>query len=125
MMKCFAHNEIDAVGICKACSKAICASCTIDTGRGIACSDTCSLEVDQQNQIIDKSKKIYSIGEKAPFMPTGLIVYFFFGIIFTGVSIFNFFHRGSIEWLSLLMGIGFIIIGLIAWHKNKHLNLNC
>ena len=124
-MKCFTHHEIDAVGICKACSKAVCASCTTDTGRGLSCSDACSSEIDQQNQIIDKSKKIYSIGEKAPFMPTGLIIHFFFGFLFSGFSIFNYFQQGSLEWFLLLMGLGFLVIGIIGWHKNKQLNLNC
>lgn len=124
-MKCFSHQENEAVGICKACSKAVCVSCAIDTGRGISCGDTCSLEIDSQNQIIDKSKRIYSIGEKPPLMPTGLIIYFFFGILFTCFGMYQSFQRGSIQWFLLLMGLGFAVIGVIGWLKNRKLNLNC
>jgi hypothetical protein len=54
-MKCFQHNENDSIGICKACQKALCASCVIDTGRGLACSQECANEVNDMNAIIDKS----------------------------------------------------------------------
>ena len=124
-MKCYTHNELDAIGVCKACSKAICNSCAIDTGRGLSCSEECSKEIDEQNQIIDKSKKIYSIGESPALMPTGLIMYFFFGIIFTGFGVYKSTQSGSLQWFLLLMGAGFIIVGFIGWFKNRKLNLNC
>lgn len=124
-MKCFGHLQVDAIGLCKSCSKAVCADCVIDTGRGLCCSDICVTELSEQNQIIDKSKRIYSIGTKAPLIPTGLLMYFFFGFTFGGFGIFQTIKNGSPEWFLLVMGTGFLVVGVLAWIKNRKLNLNC
>jgi len=63
-MNCFKHNDNSANGICKACNKAVCTECIIDTGNGIACSEECEKEVLDINKILDQSKQIYSIGSK-------------------------------------------------------------
>jgi hypothetical protein len=124
-MKCFTHHDHEAIGICKACHKAVCSSCAKDTGKGLACSDNCIKEVEEQNQIIDKSKHIYGIGKKPALMPTGLIMHFLFGILFAGFGIYQSVERGVPEWFLLLMGAGFIVVGCIGWYKNRKLNLNC
>ena len=36
-MKCYYHNERDAVGVCRACSKGLCPDCVSDLGPAIAC----------------------------------------------------------------------------------------
>jgi hypothetical protein len=35
-MKCYYHHEVDAVGLCKSCSKGICPECAFDVGGGLA-----------------------------------------------------------------------------------------
>ncbi len=124
-MKCFQHKNEEASGICKACCKAICVECAIDTGRGLACSDKCSVEIGEQNQIVDKSKRIYSIGSKPPLLPTGLIMYFFFGLTFGGFGIYASVQGGKPEWFLLVMGAGFLLVGCLGWFKNRKLNINC
>ena len=44
-MKCFEHPEVDAVGICTACDRGLCAECATDMERGLACKDRCEHEV--------------------------------------------------------------------------------
>lgn len=36
-MKCFHHPGLEAVGICKFCSKGLCGGCAVDLGHGLAC----------------------------------------------------------------------------------------
>src|SRR5436190_13891824 len=36
-MRCFYHNERDAVGTCRLCSKGLCLECAADLGIAIAC----------------------------------------------------------------------------------------
>lgn len=36
-MKCYHHPGLEAVGICKFCSKGLCAGCAADLGHGLAC----------------------------------------------------------------------------------------
>ena len=124
-MKCFNHNDQESVGICKGCNKAVCVSCAIDTGRGLSCSEVCSKEIAEQNQIVDKSKQIYGIGKNPTLMPTGLLLYFFFGFAFSGFGVYQSMRVGSSQWFLLVMGIGFLVIGTIGWYKNRNLNLNC
>lgn len=124
-MKCFNHQDNESLGVCKICSKAVCASCVMDTGRGISCSDLCTKELAEQNQIVDKSKQIYGIGKSPKLMPTGLLLHFFFGFAFTGFGLYQTIRTGSPEWFLVVMGIGFLTVGCIGWYKNRSLNLNC
>lgn len=86
-MNCYQHHDQAAIGICKACNKAVCPTCAVDTGRGLACCDVCAQEVEDQNQIIDKSKQIYGIGSTSKLPPSGILVYLFFGLVFTGFGV--------------------------------------
>lgn len=124
-MKCFNHQNQEAIGICKACQKAICPSCAIDTGRGLACSDACLEEVNVINEIVDKSKRIYGIGSKPKLLPTGILLYFFFGLMFSGFALYRFVERARLDYFTLAMGLGFLVFGIIAYYKNRKLNLNC
>ena len=124
-MKCYIHQEIDSVGICKSCQKAVCISCAIDTGKGIACSKECENDVYDLNAIIDKSKRIYSIGTSSKLPPTGIIMYFIFTLLFISWGIYNSMNRERIDYFTLLMGAGFLVITIMAYVRNKKLNLNC
>lgn len=124
-MKCFIHSNNDAVGICKSCQKALCASCAVDTGRGLACPGNCVDEVSDLNKIVDKSKRIYSIGTSSKLPPTGIIMYMFFGVMFTGFGIYRYFERGRFDAFTTLLGLGFVAMGIITYIRNKQLNLNC
>ncbi|MBP7275989.1 MAG: hypothetical protein KBA51_07280, partial [Kiritimatiellae bacterium] len=35
-MKCFNHEDRDAVGTCKSCGKGVCRECAVDMGKGLA-----------------------------------------------------------------------------------------
>lgn len=124
-MKCYNHPESDSVGICKSCQKAVCPSCAIDTGRGIACSRECELEVNDLNAIIDKSKTIYSIGTNSRLPPTGIILYLMFSIIFISWGVYNSIQWDRVDYFTLLMGAGFFAITVVSYNRNKKLNINC
>ena len=124
-MKCFQHNENESIGMCKSCQKAVCVSCCIDTGRGLACSKECENEVNDLNAIVDKSKRIYSIGSNPKLLPTGILMYFLFSVLFFSWGVYNSFRWERIDYFPIIMGLGFFVIGLIAYSKNKKLNLNC
>jgi hypothetical protein len=51
-VKCFYHPQVDAVAICKNCSKGICMDCISDVGNGVACKGKCEAEVQAVNQMI-------------------------------------------------------------------------
>jgi hypothetical protein len=41
-MRCFNHNDVEAVAICPSCGKALCASCITGDGPECACSPECA-----------------------------------------------------------------------------------
>src|SRR6185503_8137471 len=55
-MKCFNHPAIDAVALCKNCSKGLCHECLVELENGIACKASCVEEVTAINQLIDRNK---------------------------------------------------------------------
>jgi hypothetical protein len=124
-MQCYQHQDRAAVGVCKACQKAVCSSCGKDTGRGLACSDACVNEVKDINEIIDRSKQIYSIGSKSKLPATGIILYAFFALAFMGFGLFPLSQGKPVEWYMLVMGAGFLVIGIVGYVRTRKLRINC
>jgi hypothetical protein len=124
-MQCFQHQDKAAVGLCKACHKAVCSSCARDTGRGLACSEICLAEVNATNEILDKSKQIYNIGNKSKLPTTGILFYFFFALVCLGVGLYPLNYDKSPEWFLVLMGSGFLVFGTMAYIRTRKLRLNC
>lgn len=124
-MKCYNHNETDAIGVCKACYKSICAECAVDTGRGLACSDECVAEVCDLNEIIDRSKQIYSIGKDSKLPPTGILMFGLFGVMFVAWGIHNSMRWENVDIFTILMGAGFLIIAIISYIRTRKLKINC
>lgn len=58
-MKCFYHQQSDAVGICRNCSKGLCQECVVDVRNGIACKNRCENAVIAMNELIDRNKASY------------------------------------------------------------------
>lgn len=65
-MKCFEHEEQDAVGVCRVCHKAVCHDCYIIAKGNLACSDECKLIMEDDLEIHEilmdghrKSKEMY------------------------------------------------------------------
>jgi hypothetical protein len=44
-MKCFYHNDKDAVGTCRSCDKGLCPDCAVDLTEGLACRGHCEATV--------------------------------------------------------------------------------
>ena len=112
-MKCYNHNEIDAVGICKNCNKGLCTSCNTELTNGIACTSTCIEEVNQINLLIQKSKVSHKTAIGV-YMRSAYVT-FTFGIIFLFYGIFT--ETASSFLLSL--GIIFIIASIFSFVSAK------
>ena len=126
-MNCYQHNDSTAIGTCKACNKAVCLSCAIDTGNGLACSEQCKTEVLEINQVVEKSKNIYGIGKNAPknLIPSGVLVYIFFTVIFLGWAVFEYVINSRTNTYFIVMGLAFMGMGIFAYRRAKQMSLNC
>jgi len=123
-MNCYTHNDAYAIGICKACAKALCMECAHDTGNGLACKDTCIEEVNAVNEIMERTKMMYSIGKEAPMLNSGTIVYFLFSFIFGGWAIYSHFFTNNTYSFSVAMSFGMLAIGIYTMYKQKKLKLD-
>jgi hypothetical protein len=89
-MKCFYHSQIDAVAICKNCSKGLCMECVADVGNGVACKGKCEAHVIAVNELIGRNHKSH---ERAASLYSKMAI-----------------------WVALL-GLSFTIAGFISWQK--------
>ncbi len=113
-MKCFNHPERNAIGTCKACNKGLCHECATDLDHGIACKNKHEKEVNDVKMIIDKSTKIYNEAPKNTLIAP--LFYLFMGFVF---SWFGYTSKGGVTDLPFIMGIGFIIFGIIVLIRNR------
>ena len=44
-MRCFYHEDREAVGICQSCGKSVCRKCAVDLIKGLACRGHCEADV--------------------------------------------------------------------------------
>lgn len=54
-MRCFYHQDKDAVGTCKSCGKGLCAECAADLGKGLACRGRCDADVRAVISLIERN----------------------------------------------------------------------
>lgn len=54
-MRCFNHEDRDAVGICKSCSRGLCHECAVEVGTSLACKDRCADDVRVLNGLIESN----------------------------------------------------------------------
>ena len=86
-MKCFNHPLVEAVGICKNCSKGICHACLTEVKNGIACTSTCVEEVKLINTLIERNSKSYKNAAGAYYK--NAIIYGGLGGVFLLVAFYN------------------------------------
>ncbi len=84
-MKCYNHNEIDAVSTCLGCGKGLCKPCIQTSTLGIVvCSQECGLRADGQIEMVELIRKKTLTQNKV-----GGIFLIIFGIVFGVFGIYN------------------------------------
>ena len=113
-MNCYNHPNTVSVGTCKACGKGLCPECLTDLGHGLACKNKHESDVENYKLIMDKSIRIYKAAPKNSIIAP--LFYLFMGFVFAG---FGYFSRGGITDLPFILGVGFIIFGIVIFIRNK------
>lgn len=111
-MRCFNHPDVEAVGICKHCSKGICKECVEDSGHGIACSFPCVSEIRSLYAAISRNKKVYSIAAKAGLR--NAIWFFLLGGIFFAFAVWTEIKDSPFMMYLFGMGALMIVAGVFA-----------
>ncbi len=107
-MKCYNHNKIDAIGLCKTCSKGICIDCSEEIEFSLACKGKCIERAEMIDNMISNNSVTYSSHKKNKlFMPA-----FFCGM--GAVILFAAYMNDRLFDPFSLMGVLFIIFGIIT-----------
>ena len=123
-MHCYRHNEREAIAICSHCGKATCAECSDDTGKGIACSADCVLEIQASHQLKERLRQSFGVGANPP-MPSGVFMYAFFGLILLAVGVFLTATRPGVDYLTLAMSAVFFVMSGLSWKRYRDHCLTC
>lgn len=128
-MKCFNHLEIDAVGTCSSCNKALCRECSLDMNGKLICRDCLAVGKVRNSEYDENTAFLIEL-------LAGLFGFLGIGYIYVGrtnegvTRLILFFIYNVIAWfvISLLFAIliGFCLvpiqliiqIGVVIWSAN-------
>jgi hypothetical protein len=79
-MYCFTHHDVEAVGMCKACYKGLCAQCASDLSHGLTCKGEHEQVVESTNTLVSRNIRISSPNKPGSFIVPGF--YAFMGAAF-------------------------------------------
>src|SRR5436305_10275861 len=105
-MKCYYHNERDAVGICRACSRGLCPDCISDLGLAIACRG--KHEAQAKSLIATQSNASRAASVLPAFSIAMGIVFAMWGVLSQPFSLYL-----------LLCGVGFAAVGVFISLRGK------
>ncbi len=83
-MRCYYHAEIDAVALCKNCSRGLCRGCAADVTNGTACAKRCESEVLAINEVLQRNKTGYQKASGA--YARNAVLYLILGLIMIGIG---------------------------------------
>ncbi len=116
-MKCYYHNESDAVGICKSCAKGLCPECAADVGNGIACKDRCEAKVEALVDLIERNKTAYkktsgAYSNMALFLVISGALILLFGLL-------SFLRGSGPSSFLTLMGVSFFVGAFLCYSSGR------
>jgi hypothetical protein len=78
-MKCFNHTTVDAVGLCKHCSKGLCRECAVEVAGSLSCRGPCEQQVALVNRLTLQAGASYAKTSKAYLRSTA--IYFLLAVV--------------------------------------------
>ena len=118
-MRCFTHQDKEAVGICKACGKGICAGCTADLGHSIACKSSCEEQSHLLNSAMERSIVVLKSSKRYANIAPAFCAVMGAGFVYYGIQGYPKFNFAS------MIGIGFLIFAGVyysvmrKWDKSE------
>lgn len=106
-MRCFVHQEVEAVGTCRACNKGLCPSCAVDLGHSISCKGACEIKANTINGQLAKNAVVLQTQRRNKlYAPLFFIA---MGVVFGAFS-----QDGKSVWnMGTVMGGVFVIFGIV------------
>ena len=120
-MKCFYHQERDAVGMCKSCQRGLCPDCLVDVPPGLACRGRCEADVAAVNLILERSKLAWQKAGLAH--GRNAVATLIMGLLFAGLGILA--AVTSQNFLALLLvpfGGVFLLWSFFSYRSGKQIS---
>ncbi len=120
-MKCFNHQSVDAVAICKSCNRALCPGCIAEVGLSCSCRNRCEADVATHNDLLERGRTAYLKTSASYFRSGVFMIIMGIGFVLVGVS---FLARGEgvlMVLLPIFMGLLFACWGVSSWVSAKRL----
>ena len=122
-MNCFYHPERVAIGLCKACTRGLCAECIVDVSPGCSCRGACEEWAKKVNETMSKSFAAY---RRTEVLYKGLSLTFILISLIVGTLAFLSARAesywGDVSW-SLAPVLPLLGLGLFLWCVAKRFNL--
>ena len=119
-MKCFYHQDRDAVGTCKSCGKGLCPECAVDLGKGLACRSRCEDDakavislIDQNIKLSPRTARLLEAGRGA--RAGGAIFLFVMGAIFVFWGLTD---KDRFTFL-IILGVSFLAFGAFSFLQSR------
>ncbi len=109
-MRCFYHGDVEAVALCKACSRAICHECCSAADKSAACRSRCEADVQAIDEMIERNKTAFQKTSGA-YTRSGwfsLLV----GAVFAGLGFAGLKGDGEPAGFLLVLGAIFLLYGI-------------
>jgi hypothetical protein len=113
-VRCFYHQDVEAVATCKNCGRGLCPGCGVDVGNGLACPNRCEEEVRELNRVIARNKTAYLKTSRA-YVRTA-VFYGAVGLVFLGAGFANWRGYG---WMLIPAGGIFVLAGLLHYTTGR------
>lgn len=101
-MRCFEHDTVEAVAVCKHCGRALCRTCVVESEEGVSCAGRCADQLEGEHVLMKRSRKALGQAGRAHLS----------NALFMGVIGLAFFGYGFALGMSFLHGVGVIFV---AW----------
>ena len=60
-MKCFTHETIDALAVCRSCGRGLCRDCITEVGLSCSCKGGCEKVVATMNDLLERDRTKYQM----------------------------------------------------------------
>jgi hypothetical protein len=123
-MRCFYHEDREAVGSCKSCGKGLCRECAVDLTKGLACRGHCEADAQAIIQLIDRNIQLSSTSSRVVQTSRGIrsgagIFHIIMGVLFVVWGLTTDYLR-----FIIVLGVGFIGYGVYLLYMARKLGKN-
>jgi hypothetical protein len=117
-MNCFNHRDKPAIGLCKACAKALCEECVVELTNGLACKNSCEDRVNMINRMLDSNSQV--MGAARHQTRSSGVMTLILGLSFLVFAIFAYFETGGfLPYFLGVLGVAFLITGIFRLSKKQ------